>query len=152
MINPIFVGYFDELPNGEIIVRFKQDSQANLKEHRKKLKANKLVKVVISSLTKKKIRSAEQNNYYWGIVIKILAEHFGYIGPGEKEDLHNELRSIFLVRIGRLGHRVVESTTKLSTDLFERYLEAIRGWALIEHNCKIPKPNEAEETDTYIEI
>jgi hypothetical protein len=149
--NPIFVAKFQ--PCGkDIALIFEDSSQSILNDYANKFLPDVPLKVIISKLTKEKVRSLEQNNYYWGVVLKILAEFFGYIGPGEKEDLHNELRSMFLVRVGRLGKPVVESTTKLSTEIFERYLEAIRTWAKNEWNVKIPLPNEAEETDTYRRI
>jgi hypothetical protein len=151
MPNPIFVGELKRDSDGNSYPEFLDSSQKLLNTYHKKI-GNKKIKMGISGLTEKKLRSVEQNNYYWGVVLDILADHFGYIGPGEKEDLHNEMRSMFLVRIGKLGQPVVESTTRISTELFEKYLEAVRTWALQEHQCKIPMPNEveeADESDTY---
>ena len=151
MPNPLFVGQLKVDENGNSYPEFLDSSQKLLNTYHKKV-GNKKIRMSISGLTDKKIRSVEQNNYYWGVVLEILADHLGYIGPGEKEDLHNELRSIFLVRIGKLGEPVVESTTRISTALFEKYLEAVRTWSLTKFQCKIPLPNEVEipdESDTY---
>jgi len=151
MPNPIFVGQIYSNPEGNSFIELSDSSQKLLNAYHKKI-GNKKIKMSISGLTEKKLRSVEQNNYYWGVVLDILAQHFGYIGPGEKEDLHNELRSMFLVRIGKLGKPVVESTTRISTDIFEKYLEAIRTWALVKFQVRIPLPNEveeADESDTY---
>ena len=151
MPNPILVAELEWTENADAKIVISKSSQSVLNAQAVKLHG-KPVKVVVSSLTKKKLRSVEQNNYYWGVVLKILAEDLGYIGPGEKEDLHNELRSIFLVRTGKLGQPTVESTTRLSTELFEKYLEAIRNFAKERFGIIIPMPNEAEtssETDTY---
>lgn len=128
------------------------NSQQAFNEHAKKFKKGEKIKFSISRLTQKKIRSVEQNNYYWGCVIKILAEDLGYIGSNEKEILHEELKAMFLVRRGKLGVPFVERTSALSTDLFERYLAAIRDWAQEFQNIKIPLPNEVEVSDTYTRI
>jgi hypothetical protein len=128
------------------------NSQAAFDEYSKKFKKNEKVKFTVSCLTRKTIRSTEQNNYYWGVVIKILADDLGYIGTGEKEQLHEELKSMFLVKVGKLGKPYVERTSVLDTKLFERYLEAIRSWASEFQNIHIPLPNEVEESDTYTRI
>lgn len=151
MPNPIFVGQIYKNPEGDSFVELTKSSQKLLNSYHKKI-GNKKVRMSLSGLTEKKLRTVEQNNYYWGVVLEILSDHLGYIGPGEKEDLHNELRSMFLVRIGKLGQPVVESTTRISTALFEKYLEAIRTWSMSKFQCYIPLPNEVEEsdeTDTY---
>jgi cell division protein FtsI/penicillin-binding protein 2 len=155
MPNPILVGQIGWIAGdkntGEARIKLDNSSQAVFNTQALKLDGKK-IKVIVSTLTKKKMRSVEQNNYYWGVVLEIIAEYLGYIGPGEKEDLHNELRSMFLVRMGKLGSPVVESTTKLSTKIFEKYLEAVRTFMLNNYGIKIPLPNEveeADESDTY---
>ena len=157
MPNPVFIAEKTMIEIDGVGVKaifFSKRTLHAIAEHLETINGDK-VKVVISSLTQKKVRSVEQNNYYRGVVIKILAEHFGYIGPGEKDDLHNQLRSMFLVKIGSLGEPTVESTTRLSTKIFELYLEAIRTWALREYQIRIPLPNEvedADESDTYTKL
>lgn len=151
-LRPIFVGIVNDDPGVPARLRINNKSESAFIEYLKKFKKNEQVKVVVTRLTKRTIRSVEQNNYYWGVVLKILSEHFGYIGHGEKEELHDSLRTMFLVRTTKLGLKVVESTTKLDTELFERYLQAIRDWAISEHQCFIPLPNEVEESDDYDKI
>jgi len=151
-LHPIFVANIVWADGFIASLKIDAKSQGSFNEYAKGFGKNQKVKVVVSGLTNIKIRSVEQNNYYWGIVLKILAEHFGYIGVDEKEELHDSLRTMFLVRTTKLGLKVVETTTKLSTELFERYLQAIRDWALHEHQCFIPKPNEVEESDDYTKI
>ena len=148
---PIVVAEMERDEKGDSYFVVTGSSQKMLNEYHKKV-GNKKVKLPLSGLTETKVRSIEQNNYYWGVVLTILADHCGYIGPGEKKDLHNELRSMFLVYIGKMGEACVQSTTKLDTALFEKYLEAIRTFALNFHQCKIPLPNEVDtptEDDTY---
>lgn len=89
-----------------------------------------------------KPRSHEQNNYYHGRVVDILANEFGY----QHEEMHEILREKFLtprfVEFEGKTIAVRHSTTELSTGEFEDYLERIRIWALTEYNVKIPKPHE----------
>lgn len=153
MPNPILVGSIGWKLNGDAYVIRSSSSQAVFNVLAKKLDG-KPVKEVISGLTESKIRSVEQNNYYWGVVLEIIAEYLGYIGPGEKDLLHREMRAKFLVRMGKLGP-YVESTTNLSTKLFEKYLETIRTFVKDMYGLKIPLPNEAEaseESDTYMNL
>lgn len=152
-LNPIFVGVLYRGGGGtDASLEIDSKSMTAFNEYAKGFKYNEKVKVTVTRLTKSKIRSVEQNNYYWGIVLKILCDEFGYIGPSEKEELHDSLRAMFLVRTGKLGLKLVESTTRLDTELFERYLKAIRDWALMEYQIKIPLPNEVEESDDYTKI
>ena len=153
MPNPILVGSIGWKLNGDAYVIRSSSSQAVFNVLAKKLDG-KPVKEVISGLTETKIRSVEQNNYYWGVVLEIIAEYLGYIGPGEKDLLHREMRAKFLVRMGKLGP-YVESTTNLSTKLFEKYLETIRAFVKDLYGLRIPLPNEAEaseESDTYMNL
>ncbi|NNL42028.1 MAG: hypothetical protein HKO79_06000 [Desulfobacterales bacterium] len=145
MPTPIFVGEIEE-DSEKLWVSIDTGSQDSLREYRKKFKFDQKFKIVIRRLTKSKVRSVEQNAYYWGVVIKMLADHFGYIGPGEKDDLHEAMRSKFLVYQGKFGPQVM-STTQLDTATFERYLEAIRFWAAVNYDIKIPMPNQVDTPD-----
>jgi hypothetical protein len=69
-------------------------------------------------------RTNEQNKYYWGVVIPILADYFGY----ESDEMHMVLRGKFL-RIHDEKHPdfvIAKSTTKLSTTDFVEYIEVIQ--------------------------
>lgn len=94
----------------------------------------------------KNIRSLNQNRYYFGVVLVILSDHFGYT----TDELHQICAGTFL-RYENKGKEFVKSTTKLDTKEFERYLEQIRMWALNEHQIVIPLPNEVTE-EVYIEL
>lgn len=91
---------------------------------------------------KGKVRSIPQNSYYWGVVINILANELGYEVP---DDMHYELRRMFLKESDKNGIVKSKSTTKLTTKEFEEYLEKIRIWAAKE-NIQIPLPNEIINT------
>ena len=89
--------------------------------------------------THKAQRSNNQNNYYFGVVCKILGDYFGY----DPEEMHDALKMKFL-RSGYCDIETVRSTTKLNTAEFEEYLEKVRRWAITEYNVNIPLPNEIE--------
>ena len=74
-------------------------------------------------------RSNPQNKYYWGCVVTILAEHFGYTN----EEMHEALKWEFLRKKNDTSPKApftVRSTTDLSTKEFEEHLENIRRWAV----------------------
>jgi len=84
-------------------------------------------------------RSTNQNNYYFGVVCKVLGDYFGY----EPSEMHEALKVKFL-QVGACDIPTVKSTTKLNTAEFEDYLERIRRWAATEYSVVVPIPNEAE--------
>lgn len=108
--------------------------------------------VQLSALNGKKIelilrkrrsqRSIQQNSYYWGVVIEILSGHFGY----ESEEMHEALKIHFLkFRSDKAPDLVsVKSTTRLSTDEFNEYVNRIVRWAAQEHGVFIPDPRQVE--------
>ncbi len=81
-------------------------------------------------------RSMNQNNYYWGVIIKILGEELGY----RDEEMHDALRMKFLQEHGKI--ETIKSTTGLNTKEFEEYLAKIREWASEELSIFLPLPNE----------
>lgn len=88
----------------------------------------------------KRLRTLQQNKYYWGVVLEVLYKQseVGYT----REEWHNALKFKFLRKEGLLP--TVESTTKLTTLEFEDYLDRIRQWAIEFLDCTIPLPNEVE--------
>ena len=83
-------------------------------------------------------RSLNQNAYYWGVVIELLANTTGYT----PDEMHEVCRYQFLKSVNRDGLEYVQSTATLSTVDFEHYLENIKQWAAML-NIIIPDPNEA---------
>jgi hypothetical protein len=88
-------------------------------------------------------RSLGQNSYYWGVVVEILRDRFGY-EEDEAKEVHIGLKLLFLRTHKGEALESVRSTTKLNTAEFEDYLEKIRRWASKEHGIYIPLPNEVE--------
>ncbi|OPY83165.1 MAG: hypothetical protein A4E71_02920 [Smithella sp. PtaU1.Bin162] len=98
-------------------------------------------RVELTLKEEKSQRSLNQNNYYWGVVLKVLSEHTGY----DPDDMHEICRYMFLKSfktVGNFDREYVKSTTELNTAEFEEYLEKIRRWAAVELNCYTPLPNE----------
>lgn len=95
---------------------------------------------VIEIQKSKRIRSLNQNKYYWGVVVKIIANHTGYTS----DETHQQLARVFL-SYKNGPHLFVHSTTKLNTVDFEAYLEKCRKWAQQDMGCYIPLPNEITE-------
>ena len=104
------------------------------------------VKVSLSKF--RKSRSDNENRYYWGVVVAMLASELGYTS----EEMHEILKGLFLSSLEsferngkRIEVRIVESTADLSTVEFEQFLAKIRQWASLELGIYIPLPNEVEE-------
>ena len=95
-----------------------------------------------------KKRSLNQNAYYWGVVIKLIADHSGYRGRKEILEVADEMRKKFL-KVVLFGETFVLSSTALNTVQFEEYQAKIRQWAAIALDLYIPEPNECEIPDTY---
>ena len=96
--------------------------------------------VTIRKIEHKQMRSIVQNNYYRGVVIKILSDFTGY----EPDEMHEALKRKFLTYENVKGLPTILSTTQLKTHEFEEYLERIRRWAATDFGVYIPLPNEAE--------
>lgn len=88
-------------------------------------------------------RSAAQNAYYWGRVIKILSDYTG----STPDEMHHVLKMMFLpkdvVLKTRIGKVVAEfvvggSTTELTSVQFSDYVERIRQWAFEALDVDIP--------------
>ena len=128
-MNPVFKGYIE---SGKI----KLEAPERYAVHVSKLEGNRIELILRKQ---KSQRSIAQNSYYWGVIIEILRNQFGY----EAEEMHEALKFKFL-RKGKEGLETVISTAKLTTAEFENYMERVRRWAAQEHSCYIPQPNEID--------
>lgn len=146
MIIPAFKGKVDE--SG--VLRMSQT--AKFREWISHNLRGKEVQVVVKP--KKKLRSLNENNYYWGVVIQLLAEHTGY-APSE---MHELCKVKFLppkritLRNGKNDQSITiaMSTTELTTSQMENYLSEIRLWAIDFWELKIPLPNEVDDGKEYV--
>jgi len=91
----------------------------------------------------RKNRSQNQNDYYWPVIVRTICDKFGY-GPEDELQVHEALKAKFLPKRYENGLEIPPRYSKLNTAEAEEYHEHIRRWMLVEHNCKIPLPNEIE--------
>jgi len=83
-------------------------------------------------------RSKEQNDYYWGVVVTMLSDRFGY----SKDEIHEILKWKFLRAVEPGKPDRIRSTRDITTLEAEAYYEQIRRWAAAEYNVYIPLPSE----------
>lgn len=82
--------------------------------------------VVLSVKVLQGTRTPPQNSYYYGVVVKVLGDNFGYT----KDEMHKALKV----------HFGIDSTKTLSVDEFDDYIQRVMRWAQIEHGVYIPEP------------
>ena len=95
-------------------------------------------------LDHKKLRSIQQNRYYWSCVVGELSKHTGYV----PEEMHDILKHKFNLQTALIGDELMEfggSTKSMSTTKFTNYIEQIRIWANTDLNCHIPDPGELSD-------
>jgi hypothetical protein len=97
------------------------------------------VEIIVQRQKNIKNRGSQQNRYYWGIVLQIIA---GYMGD-DIESAHEAMKILFLVDNSR-KLKTIKSTASLNTTEFEDYLSNIRMYMSKEHDVYIPKPNEVD--------
>lgn len=91
------------------------------------------------------LRSMSQSRYYWGVVVRDIAD---YIGEG-REDTHEYLKAQHLPKrsVELLdGHKLEMpgTTTTLTAAEFAEYIESIRIWSAQFLGLSIPSPGEVE--------
>lgn len=117
--------------------------------------AGKTVEVIIR-LTRR-LRSNEQNRYYWGVVVRMVLQALYDLGnhelkPGQPDSanvVHEFLKQKFLPPV--LAHdafgqelRLPGSTKNQSTVEMMSYISEIQTWAAEYLNIVIPDPEEEE--------
>lgn len=121
---------FANIKDGKIIPN-------NLKVFKNYLTQLEGKEVQIKIEKRRSIRSLQQNKYYWGVVVELIAEDLGYT----PQEAHDALRLEFLkVQDGKLP--TVKSTTTLDKEEFVEYIEKIKVYAAQELNISIPNPEE----------
>ena len=91
-------------------------------------------RIEITIRKERHVRSLNQNKYYWGVVIEILSEYFGY----DKEEMHEACKFKFLRKHEDTALVTVGSTKKLSTGEFTEYIDTVMRWAATEYQILIP--------------
>jgi len=100
---------------------------------------DKTVEVTIKEYKPK--RSNQLNQYYWGVVVKIISDYTGYT----KEETHELLKQTFLkkkVLIEDTWYDTTDSTTKLNNKEMLEFIEEVKQWAAQTLYVYIPDPHE----------
>lgn len=131
----IALTYRGEVQNGQILIYrpWHEDFAKNVK----RLEGKEII-LVITRWRRK--RTHPQNNYYWGVVIEILSDLFGY----EPEETHEALLAQHSRLPGNgpgMPERILR-TSRMTTVQFINYIDKIKRWALLEFGVVIPEPNE----------
>ena len=111
--------------------------------------------ILITVAEQKRQRSNPQNRYYWGVVVAMVRQMFiDYGTPVSAEQVHEYLK----MNVGKMIDMLIDpkgnpapflrTTTKLSTQEFEDYMEKIRAWAA-GFGLIIPLPNEDDGGEAY---
>ncbi len=95
----------------------------------------KRVEVNVSKVRRK--RTPDQNAWYWGVAVKMIAEETGH----EPDEIHDALKHEFCPKV-IIGNLVaVKSTTKLDTIEFgDNMMEKVVRWAAENLHMVIPMP------------
>ena len=106
--------------------------------------------ITVYILDSKPVRSIPQNKYYWGVVLKTIADHTGYTS-NEIHDvckmMHNPIEFKTKKGVMTFGG----STSNMKKDEFSLYVDKIVNWAKEEMSLHIPTVQELEEQD-YINM
>lgn len=125
MISPIWNG---KVENGKLVL-------ANLKLFYEYIRSlNGEVQVIIKQ--RRKLRSENQNAWYWACVVGIPAIHFGYTS----QEMHEAFKYMFLRYEEQGKPPRIKSSANLTTSEFSEYCEQIRAWCSTE-NIIIPDPD-----------
>ncbi len=89
-------------------------------------------------------RTNQMNRYYWGVMIKMIAEETGY----DNDQIHELMKITHGVKedldIGMIGGWVPKSTAKYTVEEMQDYWLKITQWAAEFLNLQIPEPGEIE--------
>ena len=129
--------FFGKKVNGKF--KFNRGEENRYHAYMHKIKEDAEMFIAMGHKNKATVRSVQQNRYYWGVVVDLLAAYTGYL----PEEMHEALKMLFLKDNTR-KIPTLRSTTELTTIEFEDFLEGVRVWAASELNCIIPLPNEVD--------
>lgn len=124
--------------SGRLKIRRRKDLAAALRRMRDG-------EVLVSITRHRATRSVQQNRWYWGVIVEVLAEHTGYT----PDEIHEVLKAKFLPKRIAIadgngevrGEFVIGgTTTRLDKVEFGEYCEAIRQWAADSLSLVIPDP------------
>jgi hypothetical protein len=84
-------------------------------------------------------RSTSQNEWYWGVVLKLISNHTGHT----EDELHRLFKGLFLpkkvLKFKDKDYMMASSTTELNKNQFGEYIERIRA-EVASMGITIPDP------------
>jgi hypothetical protein len=86
------------------------------------------------------VSSPAQNRYYWGVIVKLIADYTGH----EPDEIHSIMKWKFLKQKDERNIEYVPSVSNLSTEQREEYHEKCRRWATVVLDLNIPLPNQVD--------
>ncbi len=98
----------------------------------------KRVNVSVEKQTRR--RSQDQNEWYWGVILKMISQHTGQ----DPQSLHEAFKYKFSEKITLNGLVIPQSTRTRDTIDFSAYCESIRQWAREFLNLDIPDPKKIQ--------
>ncbi len=128
--------FLAEVKENKIVLKNKEIFQSEVAKL-----IGKLVELDLKEVKSK--RSLAQNAYFWGVIVEILSKELGY----SSKEMHNILKGLFLTKTVLFKNDWIEytvGTSELDTKEFEKIMDEIRMWAIVEWNIWIPEPNESE--------
>jgi len=121
--------------NGDVVLFNKTALQAQLNELE-----GRAVEVTIN--LPKRIRSDNQNRYYWDQVVEAFSDHTGYQKSEAHEILMLEILGEEICLSGNVYKVVTKRTSQMNTVEMENYLSKARQWLSLEFGIYVPVPNE----------
>lgn len=129
-MTPIFRG---KVAKGKIVL----DTPQGFEIHKGSLEG-KWIELILRK--QKSQRSLPQNDYYWAVIVEMLAKKSGY----EKDEMHEALKIKFASCQDINGLTKIESTAKMTTDRFIEYCDQIKRWSAEFLSLNIPDPNQTD--------
>src|SRR5262245_15531509 len=131
-------------------IRFGNLELADRAEFRRGLRRLGDGKVIVTVEKPKRPRSTQANRYYFGCVVRVIAEEIGIADP---EEMHEILAFKFL----RLEDDPVTGsprrrrTRTMTSAEFSKYVRDVVTWAEADMGWRIPRPEEWRDEDSHPE-
>lgn len=124
------------ITNGKLLL----DDKPTFQSHLHSLEGKR---VEVSVERQRRKRTNDQNAWYWGVAVKMIADETGH----ESDEIHDALKHEFCPKV-LIGNLVaVKSTTRLDTTEFgDNMMEKVVRWAAENLHVVIPMPPEKVTT------
>ena len=142
----VIPAFFGTIKDGALEFRSNREREAfknYLTSIQHKTKPETKVKILVKRYNDKRTsgkddEGSNQNGYYWGVVIPIIANELGYTS----DEMHQAIKFHFLRTGGTENLPKVKGTSELQKDEWEELMEKIRAYFSSEFSIKIPSVEE----------